>query len=203
MLLTSESGTDARAVIEPALWAEEEREGVVLRVAGDSITRTATIDGVPLLVDASVWTDVTDTAGAADAAGSAGTADTADAANAANAAELLESARPFAIELRLLIDHSIVEIFAGGGRAVFTRPHCPPLTGGVFDAVRIVNRAPRALRLDEVHVHTLHTANVRPALSDQRGGSIVQTLRGLVESAVWPAKRDVGSNHELSSCRVE
>ena len=97
--------------------------------------------------------------------------------------------------LRLLIDRSIVETFANNGRAAMTTWHCPETTSTsagevvVHDELRLVNHGGMdhqgaVVRLAMVDVHELKSANVRPPTTP-------------LDANV----NDVGSQHELSSCR--
>jgi beta-fructofuranosidase len=67
------------------------------------------------------------------------------------------------ITLRVLVDHSVVEVYAQGGRIVATYPYCPPSTAN--DAVVVFNNGPAPLTVSTVDVHTLATANVIPSTS--------------------------------------
>merc|ERR1719331_369599 len=66
-----------------------------------------------------------------------------------------------AITLRVLVDHSVVEAFAQGGRAVQTMPHCPgnPATDIGFS---IFNNGNAPLKVNSVTVHKVATANYIP-----------------------------------------
>ena len=64
------------------------------------------------------------------------------------------------LTVRLLVDHSVMEVFAQGGRAVATYPFCPPSPQD--DAVFLVNQGPDALVLVAATLNTVATANVIP-----------------------------------------
>jgi hypothetical protein len=61
--------------------------------------------------------------------------------------------------LRLLVDHSVVEAFAQGGRAVATRPYCP--TSADDDAISVTHHGSTDVGVD-VTLAKLATANVLP-----------------------------------------
>jgi len=63
------------------------------------------------------------------------------------------------IELRLLIDHSVVEAYAQGGRAVATRPFCPPSADD--QTISVVNHGSTGV-LVKVNLAKMATANVLP-----------------------------------------
>lgn len=65
-----------------------------------------------------------------------------------------------ALTLRVLIDHSVVEVYAEDGRAVATHPFCPP--GPTDDAVFFHNTGTEDVQVS-VNVHVLETANVIPS----------------------------------------
>ena len=65
------------------------------------------------------------------------------------------------IRLRLLVDHSVVEAYAQGGRAVKTSPHCTKDLSGASDFVTVTNKGPGDLSVSAT-LHTLATANVIP-----------------------------------------
>merc|ERR1712000_518800 len=65
-----------------------------------------------------------------------------------------------AAKLRLLVDHSIVEAYAQGGRAVATRTYCKPSADSV--GLQIFNNGPDPIKAT-ITVHQLDTANVIPS----------------------------------------
>ena len=72
---------------------------------------------------------------------------------------------PFLVEagpltLRLLVDHSVVEAFAQRGRAVVTRPFCPP--SAEDQGLQLINTGKVDLVVS-YEVHALATSNVIPA----------------------------------------
>ena len=96
--------------------------------------------------------------------------------------------------LRLLVDRSVIELFANGGRAALTTWHCQTLpqertsTDGseqqLADGLVLRNLDPESVLLQRVTVHELATANVRPPTT-----------------AAEAHEDDAGVEHELSSCR--
>jgi len=74
--------------------------------------------------------------------------------------------QPFKLEegvsatLRVLVDHSIVEAYAQGGRAVTTRAYCKPSADAI--GLEVVNDGDVPVTATVV-VHTLDTANVLPS----------------------------------------
>ena len=70
---------------------------------------------------------------------------------------LVEAGAP--LSLRLLVDHSVVEAFAQRGRAVVTRPFCPP--SAEDQGLQLINTGKVDLEVS-YEVHALATANVIP-----------------------------------------
>jgi len=64
-----------------------------------------------------------------------------------------------AVSLRLLVDHSVVEVYALGGRAVATLPFCPPAP---TDDGLVLSNTGAADLVVEIEVHQLATANFIP-----------------------------------------
>jgi len=93
--------------------------------------------------------DVTVSAGAS-AGASAGTLDGTPFAIAPDEAML---------RLRLLVDHSVVEAYAQGGRAVATHPFCPPSAND--DQLTVTNHGTVAVTVDAT-LAEVQTANVLP-----------------------------------------
>jgi len=65
-----------------------------------------------------------------------------------------------AAKLRVLVDHSIIEAFAQGGRAVTTRTYCKPAADSV--GVEVFNNGKGSVTAT-IALHTLKTANVIPS----------------------------------------
>eukprot|EP00051_Salpingoeca_urceolata_P019773 m.291826 g.291826 ORF g.291826 m.291826 type:complete len:584 (+) comp19480_c0_seq4:2017-3768(+) len=65
------------------------------------------------------------------------------------------------ISLRLLVDHSVVEVYAEGGRVVATHPFCPPSKGD--DGFVFTNSGKAPLTITKVTVNTVGTANFIPS----------------------------------------
>ena len=112
--------------------------------------------GVAVLVRAFVSAD-----------GQSGSNITVSAAAAAGTVAGLLNGNPFkvpkaatSVDVRLLVDHSVVEAYAQGGRAVATLPFCPP--SAADDALSVTNNGDTDLAI-EMTLSTVATANVIPA----------------------------------------
>jgi sucrose-6-phosphate hydrolase SacC (GH32 family) len=73
---------------------------------------------------------------------------------------LVAAADESIITLRVLVDHSVVEVFAQNGRVVATYPYCPPDASD--DGLVIFNSGPVDLKVVRADVNFVATANVIP-----------------------------------------
>merc|ERR1712046_59658 len=74
--------------------------------------------------------------------------------------------QPFSIDaghpvsMRVLVDNSIVEAYAQGGRAVTTRTYCP--TAANSGGLEVFNSGTEDIQVD-ITVHRMDTANIKPS----------------------------------------
>eukprot|EP01006_Ploeotia_vitrea_P007965 TRINITY_DN18710_c0_g1_i2.p1 TRINITY_DN18710_c0_g1~~TRINITY_DN18710_c0_g1_i2.p1 ORF type:complete len:590 (-),score=67.96 TRINITY_DN18710_c0_g1_i2:66-1700(-) len=66
-----------------------------------------------------------------------------------------------AVDIRVLVDRSVVEVFAQQGRFVQTIPHCPKDPTDC-DGISIVNTGEQQVTVAEIVSHYVETANVKP-----------------------------------------